>query len=85
MDRTPTSTTTPSLSGPGSNGNAGVFHIALELEPHVPCTYPRHSLRWGLTPLQRCSRCILQPQLTELLHIAIGSFEICIKKEKILF
>ena len=28
-------------------------------------SYPGHSLGGGLTPLQRCSQCILQPQLTE--------------------
>ena len=27
-------------------------------------SYPGHSLGVGLTPLQRCSQCILQPQLT---------------------
>ena len=27
-------------------------------------SYPEPLLRWGLTPLQRCSRCILQPQPT---------------------
>ena len=27
-------------------------------------SYPGHSLGGGLTPLQRCSQCILQPQLT---------------------
>ena len=27
-------------------------------------SYPGHSLGGGLTPLQRCSQCILQPQPT---------------------
>ena len=30
-------------------------------------SYPGHSLGGGLTPLQRCSRCILQPLLTRQL------------------
>ena len=62
--------TTPGQSGPGSDGNKGVFRI-----PQCSCIagtspsdclvlYPGHSLGGGLTPLQRSSRCILQPQPT---------------------
>ena len=58
-------------SGPGSNGNEGVLHI--HQSPRITGTspsdclesYTRHSLgRGGLTPLQRCSWCILQSQPT---------------------
>ena len=60
----------PGQSGPGNNGNEGVVCI-----PQSPCitgtspsdclaSYPGHSLGGGLTPLQRCSSYILQPQPT---------------------
>ena len=60
---------TPGQSGPGSNGNEGV-----PINPQGPSitgtspsdclvSYPGNSLG-GLTPLQRCSQCILQPQPT---------------------
>ena len=57
-------------SGPGSNGNEGVLRIpqssstAGTSPSDCLVSYPGHSLGWGLTPLQRCSQCILQPQLT---------------------
>ena len=35
-------------------------------------SYPGHSLGGGLTPLQRCSRCILQPQPTGQTCIGIS-------------
>ena len=57
-------------SGPGSNGNEEVLRIPQSpsiagTSPSDLVSYPRHSL-WGggLTPLQRCSQCILQPQPT---------------------
>ena len=64
------STTTPGQSGRGSDGN--------EEEPRIPqsscitgaspsdciVSYPRNSLAGSLNPLQRCSRCIWQPQQT---------------------
>ena len=71
IDRTLSIATTPIQSGPGSDGNEGVLHIPQS--PSITGTSPSnflgsytgHSLRWeGLTPLQRCSRCILQSQLT---------------------
>ena len=54
--------TTPGLSWPGSNDNKGIFHI-----PQISCSLTirlfniisRTSLGLGLTPLQKCSRCIL--------------------------
>ena len=62
--------TTPGQSGPGSNGNEG--GAPYSRKPRITGTspsdclvsYPRHSFGGGLTPLQRCSQCILQPQLT---------------------
>ena len=57
-------------SGPGSNGNEGVLCIpqssSIIRTSTSDClvSYPGHSLGF-FTPLQRCSRCILQPQMTE--------------------
>ena len=57
-------------SGPGSNGNEGVLRIpqSSSIAGTSPSDYlvssPGHSLGGGLTALQRCSQCILQPQLT---------------------
>ena len=49
----------------GSNGNGGVLHIPQSslagASPYIPDTH-----LWGLTPPQKCSRCILQLQLTGL-------------------
>ena len=63
--------TTPDLSGPGSDGNEGVLRIpqssstAGTSPSDCLVSYPGHSLGGGgLTPLQRSSRCILQPQPT---------------------
>ena len=60
------------LSGPGSDGNEGVLCIpqssSITGASLSDClvSYPGHSLgEWRLTPLQRCSQYILQPQLTE--------------------
>ena len=65
--------TIPDQSGPESNGNEGVLCI-----PHNPCitgtslsdclvSYIQYTGcgERGFTLLQRCSQCILQPQLTE--------------------
>ena len=60
----------PGQSGPKSNGNEGVPRItqSSSITGTSPSgclvSYPGHSLGGGLTPLQRCSRCILQPQST---------------------
>ena len=65
------SATTPSQSGLGSDGNEEVLRIPqtssiteISLSDCL-VLYPGHSLVEGLTPLQRSSRCILQPQPTE--------------------
>ena len=58
------------LSGVKSDGNKGVFCIpqssSITGTSPSDCLvlYPGHSLGVGLTPLQKCSRCILQPQPT---------------------
>ena len=62
--------TTPGQSGPGSDGNEGV--LCIPQSPSITGTsssdclvsLPGHSLGGVLTPLQRCSRCILQSQPT---------------------
>ena len=57
-------------SEPGSDGNEGVLRIPQSFSTagtsSSDClvSYPGHSFGGGLTPLQRCSQCILQPQLT---------------------
>ena len=59
-------------SGPGSDGNEGVLcipqssSIAGTSPSDSLVSYPGHSLG-GLTPLQRSSRCILQPYLYQRL------------------
>ena len=69
IDRTLSSDTTPGQSGPGSNGNEGIPRIPQSSNITEALTfdclesYPEHSLE-RLTPYQRCSRCILQAQLT---------------------
>ena len=80
IDKTLSGAPTPGQSGPGSNGNKGVLHILqsfsiTEASPsNCLVSYPGHSLgRRCLTPLQRCSRCILQPQPSQL-----GVFWVCI-------
>ena len=62
IDRALSGATIPGQSGPGSNDNEGVLCI-----PQSSCkTGHNQHIHWGrgLTPLQRCSRCILQPQPT---------------------
>ena len=69
IDRTLSGATTPGQSGPGSNGNAEVLRIpqssSITGTSSSDCLllYAEHSLG-GLTPLQKCSRCILQSQPT---------------------
>ena len=68
--------TTLGQSGPGSNGNKGVLSIPQSSSntrtspSDCLMSLSGHSLAGGgLTLLQRCSRCILQPQLTgAILH-----------------
>ena len=67
IDRALTGATTTGQSGPGSNGNEGVLLILQgpnntgTLPSDCLASYPGHSFE--VLP-QRCSRCILQPQLT---------------------
>ena len=66
--------TTPGLSGPGSDDMklySALPKASASLEPHhqVVLCYIQNTRWlwwwwWGLTPLQRCRRCILQPQPT---------------------
>ena len=62
--------TTPGQSGPRSDGNKVVLRIprssSITGTSPSDCLvlYPGHSLKRGLTPLQRCSWCILKPQPT---------------------
>ena len=69
IHRALSSATTPGQSGPRSDGNEGVLRIpqssstAGTSPSDCLVSYPGHSLG-GLNPLQRSSRCILQPQPT---------------------
>ena len=71
IDRTLSGATTLGPSGPGRNGNKEVLRIpqssSITGASPSDClvSYFGHSLGC-LTPLQRSSRCILQPQPTEL-------------------
>ena len=66
--------TTPGQIGPGGDGHEGVLRIpqssSIAGTSPSDClvSYSGHSLGEGLTPLQRSSRCILQPQPTERSH-----------------
>ena len=56
IDRTLSGTTDPGQSGPGSNSNKGVLYIPQISKAGASLSdclmsYPRHSLRRGLTPL----------------------------------
>ena len=71
IDRALPGTTTPSQRGPGSNGNKGI--LCIPQSSRITGTSPSdclvsyqdtHCDGGGFTPLQRCSWCILQPQLT---------------------
>ena len=71
IDKTLSGATTPSQSGPGSDGDEGVLLIlqssCITEASLSNClvSYPGHLLESrDLTPAHRCSRCILQPQLT---------------------
>ena len=72
IDKTLSGATTLCQSGPGCDGNEEVlcipqsFCITGASSSDCLVSYPGHSLWWGLSPLQRCSRCILQPQPTEM-------------------
>ena len=51
----------------------GVFYSPSRLGWDGLVSYPRHSLEGGLTPWQRCSRSILQPQPTGLRWFSVIS------------
>ena len=64
IDRTLPGATTPSQSGPESNGNEEVLYI-----PQSSSIIRASASDWlskGLTPLERCSQYILQLQPTGL-------------------
>ena len=79
MDRALSGATTPGQSGPGSDGDEVVVRIpqsssiAWTSPSYCLVSYPGHSLGGGLTPLQRCSQCILQPQQTgqECVYVSV--------------
>ena len=65
IERALSGTTTPSQSGPRSNGNEEVIHIPQSSS--IPGASPSDCLvSYGgsPTPQQRCNRCILLPQPT---------------------
>ena len=72
IDKTLSGANTLSQSGLGSNGNKGILHISQNFSitgtspSDCLVSYPGYSFGGGesLTPLQRCSWCILQPQPT---------------------
>ena len=86
MDSALSGATTPGQSGPGSNVNKGVLYIlqssSITGTSPSDClvSYLGHSLQ-GLTPLQRCSRCILQPLPTGKICIVALVF-VCITEIK---
>ena len=69
--------TTPDQSGPGNDGNKGVLcnpqNSSITGTSPSDClvSYPGRSLGWGLTPLQRYSRCVLQPQNTRRVDMVL--------------
>ena len=68
IDRILSGVTTPGQSGTGCDGNEGVLHIPQSSSitgiTSSDCfvSYPKYLFGGSLTPLQRCSWCILQPQ-----------------------
>ena len=82
LNRILSGATTSSQSRPENNGNERILHLpqiskAGALPSDGLMSYPGHSLWWwgGLTPLQRCSQCILQPQPTGL-HIIVRKLQV---------
>ena len=70
VNRTLSGATPPGQSGPWSNSNKGILLIPQSssitgvLLSAILTSHPGHSLGGGLTPLQKCSWCILPPQPT---------------------
>ena len=70
IDRTLSGATNPAQSGQGNDGTGGVLCIpqssCITGTSPSDCFVSKQDPRWGsLTPLQRSSRCILQPQPTK--------------------
>ena len=67
IDRTLSSAVTPGQSGPWSDGTEGVLRVSQSssITKASPSdflvSYQGHSLVGGLNPLQRSSRCVIQP------------------------
>ena len=81
IDGTLTSTTNPGQSGPGSNGNEGVFYIPQSSSLTIRCSlvlYPRHSFERDVTPLQGFSQCILHPQPIGLFYKFKNRFRVIV-------
>ena len=78
IDRTLSSATTSGQSGPESDGNERVLWIPQSSSitgasaSDCSVSYPGHSLGMGLTSQQRCSQCILRPQLTGPINLSIN-------------
>ena len=77
IDRTLSSAITTHLSGPRGNDKKGltptlqISYIEAS-SSDGSMVYPGHSLVKGLTPLQRSSRCILQPSCYPTRHFKPG-------------
>ena len=83
IPRTLASTTILDQSGIGYDGNERIFHISqsssITRASPSDCfvSYPEHLFRGGgLTPLQRCSQCILSPRPTNWASV-INCFDVC--------
>ena len=73
IDKTISGATTPGQSGSKRKGNEEVFAF-----PKFPALFNiiYRTLVWGcLTPLQRCSRCILLPQSSRP-HIIVNTLSV---------
>ena len=74
-----TVTNTPGKSGPGSDGNERVLNIpqssSITGTSWSDClvSYTGHLLMWGLTSLQKSSRCTLQTKLTGQILLSVNA------------
>ena len=78
IDRTVSAATTPGQSGPRNDGSEGVLHIlqSFSITGASPSDCLVSYRWWGGTPLQRSSRCILEPQPTRQ-HILPYTVSLC--------
>ena len=88
MERTLSSSTSPSQSDGGSDGNEGVLRISQSSS--ITGASPSNCLmsyqdthERSLIPLQRCSQCILQPQLTGATGFKLATTIHCFKDQAI--